>query len=302
LTWNSATTTLSVTTLAVTNLNASALRVMDNVEASHAMVLVNNQDLTADINLNVSTGGATRNLSIPGNATISGTNTGDQTITLTGPVTGSGTGSFATTLAASQSVTSWTLTTPTISGAITFPAGTRQTFAPNGTNSGLNVGSTATDPSTPSNGDIWYDSTNNTMDARVNGATVNLGSGGGAPTTVNYLVGTANGALGSAIVVGTAPGGELGGTWAAPTIDDGVTVDAWTMGASFGTTPAANDNTTKLATTAYVQTELTAYASDSVAFTNKTSNTPTAGDSSTAIATTVCSPPPGCGGGTHASP
>ena len=55
---------------------------MDNVDASHALVIVNNQDLTADINLNVSTGGATSNLSIPANATISGTNTGDQTITL----------------------------------------------------------------------------------------------------------------------------------------------------------------------------------------------------------------------------
>lgn len=38
-------------------------------------------------------------LSAPSNATVSGTNTGDQTITLTGNVTGSGTGSFATTIA-----------------------------------------------------------------------------------------------------------------------------------------------------------------------------------------------------------
>jgi hypothetical protein len=38
-------------------------------------------------------------LTAPANATVSGTNSGDQTITLTGPVTGSGTGSFATTLA-----------------------------------------------------------------------------------------------------------------------------------------------------------------------------------------------------------
>lgn len=36
------------------------------------------------------------------------------------------------------------------------------------------------------------------------------------------------------------------------------------------TTAAANDNDTSIATTAYVQTELTAYASDSVTFTNKT--------------------------------
>jgi hypothetical protein len=36
------------------------------------------------------------------------------------------------------------------------------------------------------------------------------------------------------------------------------------------TTPAANDNDTSVATTAYTQTELTAYASDTITFTNKT--------------------------------
>jgi len=45
------------------------------------------------------------------------------------------------------------------------------------------------------------------------------GGGGGAPTDANYLVGTANGDLDSEIVVGTSPGGELGGTWASPTVD-----------------------------------------------------------------------------------
>lgn len=45
------------------------------------------------------------------------------------------------------------------------------------------------------------------------------GAGGGAPTDVDYLVGTASGSLSAEIVVGTAPGGELGGTWASPTVD-----------------------------------------------------------------------------------
>lgn len=49
-------------------------------------------------------------------------------------------------------------------------------------------------------------------------------SGGGAPTGVNYLVGTADGTLSAEIVVGTTPGGELGGTWASPTIDDGIAI------------------------------------------------------------------------------
>jgi hypothetical protein len=42
---------------------------------------------------------------------------------------------------------------------------------------------------------------------------------GGAPTGADYLVGTANGSLSGEIVVGTSPGGELGGTWASPTVD-----------------------------------------------------------------------------------
>lgn len=41
----------------------------------------------------------------------------------------------------------------------------------------------------------------------------------GAPTNADYLVGTANGSLSNEIVVGTTPGGELGGTWASPTVD-----------------------------------------------------------------------------------
>jgi hypothetical protein len=41
----------------------------------------------------------------------------------------------------------------------------------------------------------------------------------GAPTTADYLVGTAQAGLSAEIVVGTAPGGELGGTWASPTVD-----------------------------------------------------------------------------------
>lgn len=44
-------------------------------------------------------------------------------------------------------------------------------------------------------------------------------SGSGAPASVDYLVGTADGGLSAEIVVGTAPGGELGGTWASPTVD-----------------------------------------------------------------------------------
>lgn len=42
---------------------------------------------------------------------------------------------------------------------------------------------------------------------------------GNAPDSVDYLVGTASAGLSGEIVVGTSPGGELGGTWASPTVD-----------------------------------------------------------------------------------
>lgn len=40
-----------------------------------------------------------------------------------------------------------------------------------------------------------------------------------APPNADYLVGTANTILSAEVVVGTSPAGELGGTWASPTVD-----------------------------------------------------------------------------------
>jgi hypothetical protein len=74
------------------------LRILDT-DASHDLVIKAGSDLSADRILTLSTGNANRELTLTGNATVSGTNTGDQTITLTGDVTGSGTGSFAATIA-----------------------------------------------------------------------------------------------------------------------------------------------------------------------------------------------------------
>lgn len=48
---------------------------------------------------------------------------------------------------------------------------------------------------------------------------VGTGTGMAAPNDADYLVGTANSGLTNEIVVGTTPGGELGGTWASPTVD-----------------------------------------------------------------------------------
>jgi len=94
-------------------------------------------------------------------------------------------------------------------------------------------------------------------------------TGGGAPTNVDYLVGTADGTLTNEIVVGTSPGGELGGTWSSPTIDDNVSVTGWDLGASTATTPTAGDNDTSIATTAFVNSAIV--KSFQFVFTNLTS-------------------------------
>jgi hypothetical protein len=68
-------------------------------------------------------------------------------------------------------------------------------------------------------------------------------AGGGAPTGADYLVGTAQGGLSAEIVVGATPGGELGGTWASPTVDSVHSGSAHLALGSTGSTAAAGDHT-----------------------------------------------------------
>lgn len=75
--------------------------------------------------------------------------------------------------------------------------------------------------------------------------TIGASGGGGAPTDADYLVGTANGSLSNEIVVGTTPGGELGGTWATPT------VDASHSGSTHAATQAAAEATAAAALTTH---------------------------------------------------
>jgi hypothetical protein len=75
-------------------------------------------------------------------------------------------------------------------GIIAFPDNIRQTFNPGADAAGLNVGSIAGDPGTPSNGDLWYDSSANELTARINGANVALGAGGGSGTAFELLFST----------------------------------------------------------------------------------------------------------------
>lgn len=83
-------------------------------------------------------------------------------------------------LAASQTFTNKTLSTGTVfSSAPTINDGLKFTFNPNGTNAGLNFGAHTANPSSPVNGDAYYNSTTNQLFAYINGAWVALGSGGG---------------------------------------------------------------------------------------------------------------------------
>lgn len=69
-------------------------------------------------------------------------------------------------------------TTAASSGNYWYSKGGTIYFAPNTTVPGLNVGSFAGNPSTLDDGDIWYNSSSGALNARINGSTVSLSSGG----------------------------------------------------------------------------------------------------------------------------
>jgi len=87
------------------------------------------------------------------------------------------------------------------------------------------------------------------------------GGGGGAPSTADYLVGTAQGGLSAEIVVGPTPGGELGNTWASPTVD---TIHS---GSSHAATQAAAEATAAAALAAHIADATAAHAASAISFT-----------------------------------
>lgn len=113
---------------------ASEKITVDNFQKS--LTTVGKVDITQPATVAVITVADGVSLSVPANATISGTNTGDQTITLTGDVTGTGPGSFATTIA-NNAVTNAKMadnavnTAEIVDGAVTEA---KQTLADNTTN------------------------------------------------------------------------------------------------------------------------------------------------------------------------
>lgn len=59
----------------------------------------------------------------------------------------------------------------------------KQTFNPDATVAGINVGSHTADPSTLANGDFWYNSTSNQLKTQINGVTTVLGAAAGVTDT-----------------------------------------------------------------------------------------------------------------------
>jgi hypothetical protein len=71
-----------------------------------------------------------------------------------------------------------TLSTWTIGAAPTVTDGVKVTFNPNNTNAGINIGGNTTDPSSPANGDMFYDSDGHLLRAYINSAWITLSTGG----------------------------------------------------------------------------------------------------------------------------
>lgn len=161
---------------------------------------------------------------------LSGTNTGDQTITLTGDITGSGTGSFATTLATVNnnvgsfgSSTSIPSVTVNAKGLVTAASG-NVVIAPAGTLTGTTLASNVVTSSLTSVGTVTSGTWNGTTIAIANGGTgqttANAGFNALSPMTTggDIIYGGASGvatrlANGSAGQVLTSSGTTVAPTW-----------------------------------------------------------------------------------------
>jgi hypothetical protein len=116
-------TTSSSVIFADLTLNNSGLHILDT-NASHDLIFAVGSDLTADRTLTITTGDSDRTLTLTGNATISGTNTGDQNLFASIPVSGQTTVTANSTTTALTFVagTNVTITTDNTAKSITFNA------------------------------------------------------------------------------------------------------------------------------------------------------------------------------------
>lgn len=147
--YNKTTDLLTVGGLLVNGAGTSDIGIGDT-DNSHFLNLLVGSNLTADRNLTFTTGDAARTITINGDITLP-----------------------AGTAAVIGSSNSW-------------GDGVKQTFNPDATNAGINIGAQAGDPSTLANGDVWYNSSTNKYRCRENGVTVDcIGAGGGGSGTIN---------------------------------------------------------------------------------------------------------------------
>jgi hypothetical protein len=94
----------------------------------------------------------------------------------------------------------------------TYTAGMKQTFSPNATSAGINVGATTGDPSAVLDGDVWYNNTLGKIRCRENGSTKDCTSAGSGGTTSFLLGGQLNAQIGSGATNYSGPfGGALSG-------------------------------------------------------------------------------------------
>lgn len=102
--------------------------------------------------------------------------------------------------------------------ALNYNLGLRQTFRPNGTNSGFNVGSNSSDPTSPLNGDIIYNTTSNTFRFRQNGSWEELGGGGGGITASDNVTWTGTHTFNNNVTIGSSSTLSINGSIGTDTI------------------------------------------------------------------------------------
>lgn len=187
-------------------------------------------------NIGLGTTTPSTNLHVVGNARVTGLTSGECVqastgglLTTTGSACGSGGGSGTINSGVTGAFSKYTASTTLDDSAVLFEGG----------------------------GNIGIGTTGPTQALQVSG-TVSATSFSGAGTG---LTGTAASLTAGTVTTNANLTGEVTSSGNSATIADSVTVTGWDLGASTATTPSGGDNDTSVATTAYVQTEISGLGS-----------------------------------------